>query len=383
METMPHIAFTELKPFEGWTDSNIKALDAPQRWAGFHEERDIKDCKTAHIDEVDFTHRKYKMLPNLAELPEVALHRYNEITGAAGCSKTYTATHFNLWDVCMLVPTSALLVKFRDENPTMPCQTFHKAFNMNMKKGDYMPDRRQYSNYILDECSMICKGMFNVMLSDKNAKNANLMIIHDRAQLAAVMPDNSHWEDPKTRYFTYGKEYKARQWNKIHLTEQKRQNDPRFINILDRMREMQDQAGSLPHMVKLLEDRIITEEAARDLYRMDTKDIVIASTNEEVDRWNKMLLKQAKPNELKLKYTSTAKNYSYVNNERVIMQSEQLACQELAFAATVHIVQGITSTDRLFISLSLLKKGNNFDPHLLYTAVSRVKSIDNLYLVRV
>ena len=65
------------------------------------------------------------------------------------------------------------------------------------------------------------------------------------------------------------------------------------------------------------------------------------------------------------------------------MQSEQLACQELAFAATVHIVQGITFTDRLFISLSLLKKENNFDPHLLYTAVSRVKSIDNLYLVRV
>ena len=116
---------------------------------------------------------------------------------------------------------------------------------------------------------------------------------------------------------------------------------------------------------------------------MDTKDIVIASTNEEVDRWNALPLKQAGPDELKLKYTSTAKNYSYVNNERVIRQSTQLACQELAFASTVHIVQGITFTDRLFISLSLLKKGNNFDPHLLYTAVSRVKSVDNLYLVAV
>ena len=389
METMAHIPFTELKPFKGWTDVNIRALDEPQRWAGFHEERDIKDCKTAHIDEVDFTHRKYKMIPTLSELPmgnaciSPALHRYNEITGSAGCAKTYTATHFNLWDVCMLVPTNALLVKFRDENPTMPCMTFHKAFNMNQKKGDYMPERQTYSNYILDECSMICKGMFNQMLTDKHAKNANLVIIHDKAQLAAVLPDNSRWEDPKARYFTYGKEYKAREWNKIHLTEQKRQNDPRFIEVLEKMRELQDQPGSLPQMIKLLQDRIITEEAAKGLYRMDTKDIVIASTNEEVDRWNKVLLKQAKAGELKLKYTSTAKNYSYVNNERVILQTNQLACQELAFASTVHIVQGVTFTDRLFISLSLLKKGYNFDPHLLYTSVSRVKNVENLYLVAV
>jgi hypothetical protein len=386
MDMMPEVDFTELKPFEGWSDANIKMLDAPQKWAGFHEEREIKDCKTAHIDAVDFTHRKYIRIPKLSELPmhgddSPALHRNNEITGSAGTAKTYTATHLNLFDVCMLVPTNALRVKFRDENPDMPCQTFHKAFNMNQKKGEWMPDRRQYSNYILDECSMICKGMFNQMMTDKNAKNANLIIIHDQAQLAAVMPDNSRWEDPKTRYFTYGKEYKARQWNKIHLTEQKRQNDPRFIHILDRMRELQDKSCSLPTMVNLLEDRIISQKEALELYRMDTKDIVIASTNEEVDRWNQMLLKQAKPNELKLKYTTT--KGKHVNNERVIMQTNQLACQELAFASTVHIVQGITFTDRLFISLSLLKKGNNFDPHLLYTAVSRVKTIENLYLVRV
>jgi len=283
----------------------------------------------------------------------------------------------------MLVPTNALRVKFRDENPDMHCQTFHKAFNMNQKKGEWMPDRRIYSNYILDECSMICKGMFNQMMTDKNAKNANIVVIHDRAQLAPVLPDVTSWKEKQTRYFIYGKEYKARQWNKIHLTEQKRQNDPRFIGVLEKMRELQDKPKTLPQMIKLLEDRIISQKEAKELYRMDTKDIVIASTKDEVDRWNQMLLKQAKPNELKLKYTTTAKNHAYVNNERVIMQDTQLACQELAFACSVHVVQGITFTDRLFISLSLLKKGNNFDPHLLYTSVSRVKSVDNLYLVAV
>ena len=38
-------------------------------WAGFHVERDIKNCKTQHLDEVDFTHRHYNLLPELQEMP--------------------------------------------------------------------------------------------------------------------------------------------------------------------------------------------------------------------------------------------------------------------------------------------------------------------------
>ena len=62
----------------------------------------------------------------------------------------------------------------------------------------------------MDECSMICKGVMNNNLTDTNAKNANFVLIHDHAQLAALTPDNSDWKDKQTRYFTYGKEYKKR-----------------------------------------------------------------------------------------------------------------------------------------------------------------------------
>ena len=166
------------------------------------------------------------------------------------------------------------------------------------------------------------------------------------------------------------------------MTKQMRQTDPVFIAILDKIRDMQDECGSLPKMIELLKDRIISEEEAKKLYRMDTEDILIASTNDEVDRWNKILLKLAKPGELKLKYTTNGKQH--VNNERVILQKEEdrIESQELAFAATIHIVQGLTFVDRLFISLSLLKKNCNFDPHLFYTAVSRLKVMENLYLVQ-
>jgi len=227
---------------------------------------------------------------------------------------------------------------------------------------------------------MICKGVMNNNLTDKNALHSNFVLIHDQAQLAAVTPDNSKWEDPKTRYFTYGKEYKKRSWFKIHLTKQMRQTDQNFIDILNQIRAMQDECNSLPKMIDLLKDRIITEEQAKKLYRMDTKDILIASTNEEVDRWNEIFLKRAKEGELKLKYTTNTKDH--VNNERVIMQAYKGDTQELAFASTIHIVQGLTFTDRMFISLSLLKPNCNFDPHLFYTAVSRLKVKENLYLVK-
>ena len=390
------IPITELKPFQGWEDSSSNGMDVPYKWAGFHEERDIKSCKTQFLEEVDFTHRMYKLLPDLAELPlytipnkltSLALHRFIDLTAAAGCGKTYLATHSNLYDSCMLVPTHALRVKFKEENPDMHCMTYHKAFNTNAKKGEWTPDRRPYSTYIIDECSMICKGVFNLILADKNAMNANMVIIHDQAQLAAVTPDNSKWEDPKSRYFTYGKEYKKRDWFKIHLIKQMRQTDQKFIDILTKMRAMQDECNSLPKMVEMLKDRVITEEECKKLYRMDTKDILIASTNEEVDRWNAIFLKLAKDETkrtglpmLKLKYTTNTKDH--VNNERVIMQDFQGDTQELAFASTVHLVQGLTFTDRLFISLSLLKKNCNFDSHLFYTAVSRLRDMDNLYLVQ-
>ena len=138
----------------------------------------------------------------LDELPIIALNQFTEVTGAAGCAKTYTATHWNLYDSCILVPTNALRVKFAKENPGVPCSTYHKEFHTNKKKGDYLEPRRPYCNYILDECSMICKGVMNNILTHKNAKNANIVLIHDRAQLAPVMPGNEDWDTPSDRYFT-------------------------------------------------------------------------------------------------------------------------------------------------------------------------------------
>jgi hypothetical protein len=224
---------------------------------------------------------------------------------------------------------------------------------------------------------MICKGMMNLILTHKNAKDANFVLIHDRAQLAPVMPDNARWILPEMRYFTNGDEFIKRNWRKVHLTEQRRQTDPVFIDILSKLRTLHDNVGGgLTEMVELLKHRIIPEADVKGLYRYDNEDLVIASTHEEVNRWNKILYNEK---ELKLIYTKTTKNY--FNNQRVIQQTTKLECQELAFASTVHIVQGLTHTDRLFISLSLLKKGNNFDSHLLYTSVSRVKDINNLYLI--
>ena len=114
---------------DGWGEGNGN----PTKWAGFHEEKNIKDAKTALISDVDLTHRKYSYQPDLTELPEVALHRYIEFTGSAGCAKTYTATHLGLWDACVLVPNNALRVKSKPSilscraRPTINSSTLTKV----------------------------------------------------------------------------------------------------------------------------------------------------------------------------------------------------------------------------------------------------------------
>ena len=114
----------ELKGFDGWNDSVNEF--APTKWTGFHEERVIKDTKTPHINDTDFTHRHFVSNIQLADVPVQALHKFIEVTGSAGCAKTYTATHWNLWNACILVPTNGLRVKFARENPGIPCSTYHK-----------------------------------------------------------------------------------------------------------------------------------------------------------------------------------------------------------------------------------------------------------------
>ena len=376
----------ELKHFEGFHDVEVPTNDRPN-WAGFHVEHNIKAAKTPLLSETDFTHRHHMSIKALAVIPRVddkliGFHKFIEITGDAGVGKTYTATNANLHDSCILVPNNALRLKFAKEHPNTPCATYHMAFHTNKKKGDYLEPRKPFSNYILDEASMICKGVFNQIMTHKNALQANFVIIHDRAQLAPVMPGNESWNNPADRYFTNGKEYQARNWHHIHLTKQHRQNDPMFIDILTKMRTLHDQKNQgLKEMIELLNGRIITEAKAVEYYRMDKDDIMIASTNNEVDRWNDKLNKIAKKGELKVKFTK--EKGERVKNERLIMQDEVTKDQELAYACTVHIVQGLTFHDRLFVSLSLLQTNNNFDSHLLYTSVSRVKSIDQLYLVAV
>jgi hypothetical protein len=277
------------------------------------------------------------------------------ITGNAGSGKTFTALTLNLYDACVCVPNNNLLLKFRAEYPGVPCMTYHKAFQIQWNKktesingkpkervlDDRVPPPRKYSNYILDECSMICKGVMNNILTHKNAKDANFVLIHDRAQLAAIIPENSKWEHPEARYFTNGEEYKKRNWYEIHLTEQKRQNDAEFIAKLDKCRSLQDEKEGLEQMVQLFKDRIVTEEEAIQRYNYKTYDLLIASTVDEVKRWNEIFRKNAAPGELKVKYETTAKSKKYVKNLRLIMQSEVKIkpLQSLAFAATVHLVQ--------------------------------------------
>jgi hypothetical protein len=331
-------------------------------------ETETKKVQTPLISDIDFSRVK----PEGGELicdDRLLESQFIEITGDAGTGKTFEATHFPVRDFCMLVPNNNLKIKFKKENPEMPCLTYHKAFQITVGKNKVNPmPPPKYKTYILDECSMICKGVMNRILTHPFALDANIIIIHDPAQLNPVMPSSKGWKD-KFPYFRYGEEYKARNWFKIHLTEQKRQTDEELKRRLDLVRNMHCSDDK----VELFKDRIISKEEVKSLYRYDTEDLVLASTNEVVDEWNKILSKGAPS--LKVKYTRSTKKYAM--NERLIGQKSIGNDQELAFASTIHLVQGLTFLDRIFLSQTSL----DFDPHLFYTACSRAKTLDQIYLI--
>ena len=338
--------------------------EIPQHW---HVERDIKEVDTHLLQETNFEHRT-AVTDDLSPLPLTSLSsQFIELTGNAGTGKTYTACNWKLYDACVAVPNNNLKIKFRKEYPDIPCFTYHKLFQINTKAP---VDPPRYSTYIMDECSMICKGVMNAILNHKHAKDATMILIHDPKQLAPVVPAHDRWQD-SSPYFTEGREYNKRRWNQIHLTEQKRQTDPVFIEKLEKIRNL----NAFPEKLSILQDRIIDAETAKQLYRFDTEDIVLASKNVLVDQWNQILKAIAPANRLKVKFTRSTKRYA--NNERVINVSEVADNQELAFASTIHLVQGLTFTARIFI----VKQDCNFDPALFYTAVSRVKTIDDIFII--
>lgn len=134
----------------------------------------------------------------------------------------------------------------------------------------------------------------------------------------------------------------------------------------------------------IFKDRIRTEKWLWENYAYTNEDLMLATTtsssknNKEVPRLNEIARRNCPEGHLKVRYNIGQKKGTRLINQSGLLEKSQ----ELAFANTVTSVEGKTIRDaHVYISLSCMEKGGNYDPKLFYVAVSRNTRLDDLFLI--
>lgn len=114
--------------------------------------------------------------------------------------------------------------------------------------------------------------------------------------------------------------------------------------------------------------RVISVSELKNMYNVN--DMILAGTNSVKDFYTNMFLG-------KDKYYITENNRLYCNGDIVIgSKPENTKCEE-RHCFTAHSIQGETATHKLFIDSSKM-----FDSRMFYTAISRAKTLDQIYIIQ-
>ena len=163
----------------------------------------------------------------------------------------------------------------------------------------------------------------------------------------------------------------------VNFTKNYRSKDKRLTNVLQMMRDVMLRnygRNCLKDMnlefTKVLKSRKVDEEYMYKNYKVD--DLAICSMNRTQQEFNKVFDEK---NQMIKKWKITKKTDKYCNGE-FVRGDVKTENKELAYATTIHAVQGKTFKNKLFVDL-----GNIFEWGMYYTAVSRLTTLDDLYLV--
>jgi hypothetical protein len=161
----------------------------------------------------------------------------------------------------------------------------------------------------------------------------------------------------------------------IKLDVNYRCKDKRLLTILDTLREMisLDRPKSEINNYVISEfkklGRYITIDDLKNKYAID--DMVLTGTNCFKDYLTGLFAGKFE----KEKYYITSNNRLYSNGEIVIGEKPEIKC-DVRHAFTTHSIQGETAYHKLFIESSKM-----FDSRMFYTALSRAKRLDQIYII--
>ena len=288
-------------------------------------------------------------------------------SGAGGTGKTHSFIHDKgLVFKVLALPTNELKggVEFKDKF------THHGVAELLI--GDKKSNTQKFQNIncgnlFIDEITMRSKQDIKTLLE---LKGHRLIFAGDWDIKTGMV----YQLKPQSGEFAY-KEFKDLQV--IPFTKNYRSKDKRLTQILTFMRKIMlvNYGRECLNDMNLEFTKILQEHKRSELfmfksYQMD--DLIICSLNKTQIAFNKVFDEENRL-EKKWKITGKTDKYNRGSFQRGDIKTDQ---KELAFATTIHAVQGKTFTNKLYVDL-----GNIFEWGMFYTAVSRLTTLDDLYLI--
>jgi len=165
--------------------------------------------------------------------------------------------------------------------------------------------------------------------------------------------------------------------NTVTHTKNYRCNDANLLEILNELREMirdETPMAVINATVRRFmenKNRIINMDQLKEMYQLD--DMILAGTNSTKDYYTDTF--KGKFEQEKYYVTETSTNVAN-GDIRIWSAVPEHVKAEPRHCFTVHSIQGETAYNKLFIDTSRM-----FDPCMYYTALSRAKCLDQIYLV--
>lgn len=279
------------------------------------------------------------------------------IRGLPGTGKSHV--------ICNLTPMNGSCVSFPTNllkatmDTKLPSYTTHSLFTLDAEGNDSrklqledIQRYQQYNSYVIDEVSMMSSEMLNAVLARTGFKT--IVCLYGDNQLPPVI----------------GTPVNPDQFYYIVNNEIKRQTEKNYIDLIKAVFDTKKTSEAIDLISKV--KPIIDHETVKSMYKPD--DIVLCHCNSDVDGMNTILLDQAAET-IPVIHKST--NSKVIKGQRTIIPKSKYdpTKHKLAYATTVHAVQGLSFKYNLYMLAS-----NIFDKRILNVAISRTRKLANFYL---
>ena len=364
----------ELLP-EGWKDKTENIfLDYKEKFSGYHNGKPIQEWTWGTMKSTDLC----------ALLPQFVF-----FNGPGGTGKTTDFMNCNLMDKALTFPTHSLKADKMNNKQGIYCFTHHRYFPLGESNG--LVDKKKslkyepywhYKNIFVDEITMRDTVTLQTMI-DFALKWGQRIIFAGDVHFAKGIP--YQLEPVKEKFSTqplieqnckeipFTTNYRCKDQNLLNKITIVRKNMTNHIEAHD---PSHFKVNKLNDMFSLFfKESLISRESVFELFD-DTKDLILCATHLAIDGYNEEMRKKGfKPiYQLTDDYKPYKKGEIFWGDDALKLNTKN---KKESWGTTVHSVQGKTFSGRLFINYQ-----DFFELGMFYTAVSRVRYLDQIRLIK-